>query len=219
MVNISNIEKLNLSDIVASEIKDRIINNVWKVDEKIPSENKLSEEFEVNRLTIRLAINKLNTLGVLETKTGEGTYVKKINLYNYINQLIPFIISSNEINQIIEFENTVLNLLESKIKLDKEEVECVNQVIYSTKINIKKLESLFNITKSYDKDILTNIATDYFEIKKILFQKTTNSLLKSIILSFEQLLIENDIEQIKSLDRNDLIHLVDRIKDLVNNYK
>lgn len=219
MVNISNIEKLNLSDIVASEIKDRIINNVWKVDEKIPSENKLSEEFEVNRLTIRLAINKLNTLGVLETKTGEGTYVKKINLYNYINQLIPFIISSNEINHIIEFENTVLNLLESKIKLDKEEVEYVNQVINSTKINIKKLESLYNITKSYDKDILTNIATDYFEIKKILFQKITNSLLKSIILSFEQLLIENDIEQIKSLDRNDLIHLVDRIKDLVNNYK
>ncbi|WP_297377310.1 GntR family transcriptional regulator [uncultured Helcococcus sp.] len=219
MINISNIEKLNLSDIIASEIKDRIINDVWKVGEKIPSENKLSEEFEVNRLTIRLAINKLNALGVLETKTGEGTYVKKINLYNYINQLIPFIISSNEINHILEFENTILSLLEGKIKFNDNEIEYINQVINVTKINIKKLESLYDITKSYDKDILNNIATDYFGIKKILFQKTTNSLLKSIILSFEQILIENDIEQIKSLNRNDLIVLIDRIEDLARRYE
>lgn len=219
MVDISNIEKLNLSDIIASEIKDRIINNIWKVGDKIPSENKLSEEFEVNRLTIRLAINKLNALGVLETKTGEGTYVKKINLYNYINQLIPFIISSNEINHILEFEKTVLNLLKGKIKLDNDEKEYINKIIISTRINIKKIESLYDITKSYDKDILKSLATDYFEVKKILFQKTSNSLIKSIVLSFEQILIENDIEQIKSLNRNDLIFLIDRIEDLVSDYK
>ena len=219
MVDISNIEKLNLSDIIASEIKDRIINNIWKVGDKIPSENKLCEEFEVNRLTIRLAINKLNALGVLETKTGEGTYVKKINLYNYINQLIPFIISSNEINHILEFEKTVLNLLKGKIKLDNDEKEYINKIIISTRINIKKIESLYDITKSYDKDILKSLATDYFEVKKILFQKTSNSLIKSIVLSFEQILIENDIEQIKSLNRNDLIFLIDRIEDLVSDYK
>lgn len=219
MVDISNIEKLNLSDIIASEIKDRIINNIWKVGDKIPSENILSEEFEVNRLTIRLAINKLNALGVLETKTGEGTYVKKINLYNYINQLIPFIISSNEINHILEFEKTVLNLLKGKIKLDNDEKEYINQVVISTRINIKKLESLYGITKSYDKDILKSLATDYFGVKKILFQKTSNSLLKAIILSFEKILIENDIEQIKSLNKKDLYCLVKRIEDLVDDYR
>lgn len=219
MIIISNIEKLNLSDIIASEIKDRIINNVWKVGEKIPSENKLSEEFEVNRLTIRLAINKLNALGVLETKTGEGTYVKKINLYNYINQLIPFIISSNEINHILEFENTVLYLLKDKTKFTQKEIETINQVIASTEINIRKIESLYEITKLYDDELMNRIAEDYFEVKKILFNKTTNSLLKAIILSFEKILIENDIEQIKSLNKKDLYCLVKRIEDLVDDYR
>lgn len=219
MIIISNIEKLNLSDIIASEIKDRIINNVWKVGEKIPSENKLSEEFEVNRLTIRLAINKLNALGVLETKTGEGTYVKKINLYNYINQLVPFIISSNEINHILEFENTVLYLLKDKTKFTQKEIETIDQLIASTEINIRKIESLYEITKLYDDELMNRIAEDYFEVKKILFNKTTNSLLKAMILSFEKILIENDIEQIKSLNKKDLYYLVKRIEDLVDDYR
>ncbi|MCT1796865.1 FadR/GntR family transcriptional regulator [Helcococcus kunzii] len=219
MINISRVERTNLPDIIASEIKNRILNNVWEVGDKIPSENDLSKEFEVNRLTIRLAINKLNTLGLLETKTGEGTYVRKLNLYNYINQIIPFIVSSNEINHILEFENTILSLLKNEVIFDDKNTKLINKIIDKTDENIKKLALIHFILKSYDDDIVEEIANDFFTIKRCIFEKTTNSLIKSIIISLEKILIENDIEKIKNLNPNELTCLVDRINKLIMNYK
>lgn len=208
-----------MPDIIASEIKNRILNNIWEVGDRIPSENELSKEFEVNRLTIRLAINKLNTLGLLETKTGEGTYVRKLNLYNYINQIIPFIVSSNEINHVLDFENTILSLLENEIVFNSEDINFIHKIIVKTEDNVKKLESIHLILKSYDDDIIEEIATDYFRVKKCIFEKTTNSLIKSIIISLEKIIMENDIEKIKRFNPKELTCLVDRIKKLILRYK
>lgn len=96
-------DKTTLSTQIVEEIKQRVIDNTWKENEKLPSEKELSEEFQVNRLTVRIAINKLNALGLLETRTGEGTFVRKLNIYNYINQIIPFILSNHEISNILDF--------------------------------------------------------------------------------------------------------------------
>ena len=70
------VKTISANEQVYEYIKDAIINGEWKEGEKIPSETKLAETFEVNRLTVRMALKRLTALGVLETRTGDGTYVK-----------------------------------------------------------------------------------------------------------------------------------------------
>ncbi|MCD5325219.1 MULTISPECIES: GntR family transcriptional regulator [Pontibacillus] len=63
------------------QVKHSIIENIknqsWKPGEKIPSENQLMQEYQVSRSTIRQAITQLAQEGILETKRGKSTTVKK----------------------------------------------------------------------------------------------------------------------------------------------
>ncbi|PRC62302.1 GntR family transcriptional regulator, partial [Mycobacterium sp. ITM-2017-0098] len=43
--------------------------------DKLPSEAELSQEFEVNRLTVRRALDELNQRGLIETVHGKGSFV------------------------------------------------------------------------------------------------------------------------------------------------
>lgn len=69
------IEKISVSDQVFNSIKQDIIEGVWKAGEKLPAEAELANQFGVNRLSVRIALQKLGTLGMIETKVGEGSYV------------------------------------------------------------------------------------------------------------------------------------------------
>lgn len=43
-------------DQVSEAIKQNILDHVWNVGDKIPSESELADEFEVNRLSVRMAL-------------------------------------------------------------------------------------------------------------------------------------------------------------------
>ncbi len=61
-------------------IRNYIIENIQSGQllkgDKIPSENKLSDMFNVSRVTANTAIRELSTLGLLERIQGKGTFVK-----------------------------------------------------------------------------------------------------------------------------------------------
>ena len=61
------------------QIKDHIRLNieqgVYSVDEKIPSERQLAEQFGVNRLTVSKAIHALAQDGLVYSRVGKGTFV------------------------------------------------------------------------------------------------------------------------------------------------
>lgn len=74
------IVKSNITQQVVQFIKDNIDNENWKIGEKIPSENKLSESLGVSRASIRMAIQQFIAIGVLESVHGKGTFVKSNSL-------------------------------------------------------------------------------------------------------------------------------------------
>ena len=84
------IKKVSVVDQVADEIKKEIVNGVWSEGDKIPSEGEFAESFGVNRLSVRLALEKLNTLGLIETRVGEGSFVKRMSLAPVFNELEGF---------------------------------------------------------------------------------------------------------------------------------
>lgn len=111
-MNMTNrkIVKSNLADKVFHEIKAMVLSGEWEIGEKIPSEQVLSQMFGVSRLTVRIAIEKLNALRILETKVGEGTYVQPFDFQSYIGEIDDLMISDASIIDDVSAYRTAIEL-------------------------------------------------------------------------------------------------------------
>lgn len=69
------ISHANVTEQVVQYFKENIISGNWKVGEKIPSENQLTERLGVSRASIRTAIQHFVGLGILESRHGKGTFL------------------------------------------------------------------------------------------------------------------------------------------------
>lgn len=67
----------NKYEIIANEIKDKILLGEIAEGDKIPSENILSEKYDVSRQTVRKALSILNDEGLIESVHGKGTFCRK----------------------------------------------------------------------------------------------------------------------------------------------
>ncbi len=61
-------------DIVA-QLKELIAEGKLKPGDQLPSERELSEMFQVSRASVREAIRALESMGFIEIRQGEGTYI------------------------------------------------------------------------------------------------------------------------------------------------
>ena len=66
---------LNLSQYVATQIKARILEGDMTPGSKLPTEQKLTQEFGVSRTVIREAISGLKQDGLLVSRQGSGVFV------------------------------------------------------------------------------------------------------------------------------------------------
>lgn len=75
---------------VKEYLKNQIQSGVYTESEMIPSERELSEEFGINRLTVRQAINELVQEGFLYRQRGVGTFVSKPKIEQPLARLTNF---------------------------------------------------------------------------------------------------------------------------------
>jgi len=62
---------------IAEQIKSLISEGALKVGDRLPSERELSTQFSASRSTVRESLTSLEILGLIEVKTGLGTFVSK----------------------------------------------------------------------------------------------------------------------------------------------
>lgn len=75
---------------VVDILKQKILNNEYKIDENIPTERELEEGFGVSKITIRKAIEILESEGYVEKKSGKGTKVVSNSLFNKLSKAESF---------------------------------------------------------------------------------------------------------------------------------
>ena len=107
MTKPEKIRKVTLSDQVCKAIKEKIKEGQWAEGEKIPSENELAEAFGVNRLTVRNALQKLNAVGIVETRAGEGTYVRQFDILEYINEMSDLVTTPEMLDGVMDFRRCI----------------------------------------------------------------------------------------------------------------
>ena len=81
------IRRLSVVDQVSDSIKQSLLDQVWKEGDKLPSEGELAEYYGVNRLSVRMALQKLSTLGLIETRVGEGSFVAHFSVQPIFSEL------------------------------------------------------------------------------------------------------------------------------------
>lgn len=124
------IKKISASDQVCRVLQEQIASGKYKVGDKLPSENELADAFGVNRLTVRVAIQKLSAIGVVEVKQGSGSFVKQFDYEKYLTDASIFFEQSGTMENVCEFR-AMLEITCAKMAMER-----------ATSVDFDELEAL-----------------------------------------------------------------------------
>lgn len=74
---------------IYSDLLEHIKKGTYPPGSRLPSENEMREMYGVSRNTIRLAINRLKTQGIVETRRGDGSYVRLGETDYFLQMAVP----------------------------------------------------------------------------------------------------------------------------------
>ena len=97
------IQRTSVNDQLVQYMQNAILEGKWKVGEKIPSEAELADFFQVSKLTVRVALQQLIGLNLLEKRVGDGTYVKKFDFGSYIQRGFRYYMHPALLDQVCDF--------------------------------------------------------------------------------------------------------------------
>lgn len=135
-----------LVDVVMDKILSSIASGEFKTGERLPSLEELTKLASVSRSTMREAFKRLESLGVLEIKQGDGTYIKEFDIKKLISTVLPLITFNQttlkdflEARMIIELETVrlaaeradELNVAELRVILDKMSTVGIDSALYT----------------------------------------------------------------------------------------
>jgi GntR family transcriptional repressor for pyruvate dehydrogenase complex len=113
--SITPIQRATLPQEIVKSIANLIRRGTWKAGDMIPSEKELALQFGVGRSTIREAVKSLAVLGVIESRAGEGSFLRQPSSEMLAGGMMWGLLLS---------ERNLEDLLEVRIHL---EVECVGK--------------------------------------------------------------------------------------------
>lgn len=194
LVGKPKINRVSVVDQICSLVKQDIADGVWNPGDKLPTEAEFSEIFGVNRLSVRMALQKLSTLGIIETRVGEGSFVRPFSLRPFLSEIAVFYDDDTKYNDVQQLRN----LLEG---------ECMNlAILYASqeeKDALKEvLERYHEISKEYNEDIddaerLERMVDADFAFHYQVVKMSQNRLYKDIYYMVQQL-IRRHITQLLS---------------------
>ncbi|GEL22716.1 hypothetical protein PSU4_16700 [Pseudonocardia sulfidoxydans NBRC 16205] len=76
MPALTRVPRGSLTDQVIDQLRERIVGGQFPVDQRLPVEASLARELGVGRSTVREALRVLVHAGLLESRQGDGTYVR-----------------------------------------------------------------------------------------------------------------------------------------------
>ncbi len=98
------INKNGVSDQIVAYIEERIIKGELKSGDKLPSERVFAETLGVSRIPLREALRSLSQLGLVETKHGQGTFIRDANNSFLTRKLATYMYSSEtSVFEILQF--------------------------------------------------------------------------------------------------------------------
>lgn len=81
---------------IVKQLRSMIENDGLKPGDRLPSERELSERLGVGRSSVREALRALELLGLIETRRGEGTFMRDFRGHQLVQLLSTFILQDKK---------------------------------------------------------------------------------------------------------------------------
>jgi DNA-binding FadR family transcriptional regulator len=207
-------------DLIIGQIVDAIKTGRYKIGQRLPSEYELINELKISRNSLREAMRVLSTMGIVEIRRGDGTYITdqlSPGLFDNIIYSLIFEISTDQ--ELIELRHS-LDEMVLRLAIDKADEEDVN-----------KLELLTASMKSnLDNGKIQEAAKDDYDFHIVLAESTKNRFMARIIKGVYQLYAgsiqdnlrveehaeQNHINILECLKRRDKVNVAEVIKGSLN---
>lgn len=107
MTTIEPIRRSKLYQGIVQQIEELLERGELKPGDQLPPERTLAEQFEVSRASVREALRTLELLGVVETRAGGGTFVRRVAPDDLARPLHSLIARGHALPDVIEFRGVV----------------------------------------------------------------------------------------------------------------
>ncbi|MFP3722477.1 GntR family transcriptional regulator [Niallia circulans] len=151
---------------IVNHLREMIDQNGLKPGDKLPSERVLSETLHAGRSSIREALRALELLGLIETRKGEGTFLRDFQGHKLVELISTFILQNDKAKQdVLETKNYIqLNALYIAMeKITEDELAHLKQLVNEREIS--ESEFFCQIIKIADNFLvhrLWTILNDYY---------------------------------------------------------
>src|SRR4030042_220602 len=115
------VKKGKISELIAQQIKNIILNGAMRPGDKLPPERELVKQFQASRISVREALKSLEASSLLTIKPGSGVFVAEVNPKPISKSLASILqIQKATINDLTEartiLEPTIARLASIRIK-------------------------------------------------------------------------------------------------------
>src|SRR5438034_8720601 len=92
-MDLAPIKSTRIYEEIVRQVKAMIADGKLKGGDRLPPERDLAEKFVVSRSSVREALRALESLGLVEIRPGEGTFVREVSVESLIEPLALMMVS------------------------------------------------------------------------------------------------------------------------------
>ena len=180
------IERMNLTKSIIDQFETLISEGTLKPGEKLPPETKLAEELSVSRPALREALRALELVGVIQKKSGDGTYISEDIVSEPVKFM--FLMKKNETHKLFEARK-VLETGLAGIAAERRSDE-----------DIKKMRAALDEMKKYLRSSRKKFLKGDMDFHIAIIKATQNEILGGLSIPLNELLWEGRAKKSHTLE-------------------
>ena len=95
-MDLAPIKSTRIYEEIVRQVKAMIAEGRLKGGDRLPPERDLAEKFVVSRTSVREALRALESLGLVEIRPGEGTFIRQVSIEALVEPLALLMVSERE---------------------------------------------------------------------------------------------------------------------------
>jgi len=172
------LERRSLIDNIVTEIKDKIIIGELKEGDILPSQDDLAKSMGVSRASLREAFNRLGLMGLIETKHGSGTFVKRATPTDIMNSLSSLLIMD---------QASAVELLQARLHIEPAVAALAAK--NATKENIDRIKAqLKGMENDFDRQNVDNFISRDVQFHILVSESSKNRVLAKVLEIISEIL-------------------------------
>jgi len=172
----------NLSEAAAEQLVGLVETGQYEPGARLPSERELMEALNIGRSTVREAVQRLTTIGLVEVRPGVGTFVSEAGPRAILDSSLRALLSTDEVTTDLMEARTIIEphiAMLAAQRATEEDVARVQDVLDATRQAVEQGKPAFEYSARYH---------------EVLAECTHNAVLVRFMGSIMDLLVERGRE-------------------------